>query len=174
MQYYPYPLRATPTTVKIVWKFTPVCCMQMCVCERIQHLFSSVCSLCKKTAYCTPVSIGFWIPGHAGFHTAIFLWAWMVGSIWKREKSQNELYDRWNETLLVFIFIFYISLNVQRVSCSIVKYLYIIYAYIFIFKLTLFGLPWFLPHVTYQFWRAERRHMTNLLLFPPFLFFYNV
>lgn len=26
---------------------------------------------------------------------------------------------------LVFIFIFYISLNVQRVSCSIVKYLYI-------------------------------------------------
>lgn len=50
MQYYPYPLRATPTTVKIVGKFTPVCCMQMtCVCERIQHLFSSVCSLCKKS-----------------------------------------------------------------------------------------------------------------------------
>lgn len=49
MQYCPYPLRATSMTVQIVGKFTPVCCMQMmCVCERIQHFFSSVCSLCEK------------------------------------------------------------------------------------------------------------------------------
>lgn len=49
MQYCPYPLRATSMTVQIVGKFTPVCCMQiMCVRERIQHFFSSVCSLCEK------------------------------------------------------------------------------------------------------------------------------
>lgn len=47
--YCPYPLRATSMTVQIVGKFTPVCCMQMmCVRERVQHFFSSVCSLCEK------------------------------------------------------------------------------------------------------------------------------
>lgn len=40
-----------------------------------------------------------------------------------REKMSLKV--RRQTSSLVFIFIFYISLNVQRVSCSIVKYLYI-------------------------------------------------
>lgn len=40
-------------------------------------------------------------------------------------REQMSLILRRQTSSLVFIFIFYISLNVQRVSCSIVKYLYI-------------------------------------------------
>lgn len=40
-------------------------------------------------------------------------------------REQMSLKVKRQTSSLVFIFIFYISLNVQRVSCSIVKYLYI-------------------------------------------------
>lgn len=40
-------------------------------------------------------------------------------------RDQMSLKVRRQTSSLVFIFIFYISLNVQRVSCSTVKYLYI-------------------------------------------------
>lgn len=40
-------------------------------------------------------------------------------------REQTSLKVRRQTSSLVFIFIFYISLKVQRVSCSIVKYLYI-------------------------------------------------
>lgn len=45
----------------------------------------------------------------------------LPGSLMREQMSQV----RRQTSSLVFIFIFYISLNVQRVSCSIVKYLYI-------------------------------------------------
>lgn len=41
------------------------------------------------------------------------------------ERKKKSLKVKRQTSSLVFIFIFYISLNVQRVSCSIVKYLYI-------------------------------------------------
>lgn len=49
---------------------------------------------------------------------------WPVSPI-RKQMSQSE---PWRSSL-VFIFIFYIRLNVQRVSCSVVKYLYIINTY---------------------------------------------
>lgn len=47
----------------------------------------------------------------------------LAGSLMREEKLSLKV--RRQTSLLVFIFIFYTSLNVQRVSCSIVKYLYI-------------------------------------------------
>lgn len=43
----------------------------------------------------------------------------------ERGERKGHLKVKRQTSSLVFIFIFYISLNVQRVSCSIVKYLYI-------------------------------------------------
>lgn len=103
MQYNPFSLRATPTTVKIVGKFTPVCCMQMCVCDRIQHLFSSVCSLCKKTAYCTLIQFDF---GYLDMQVSILPFSFepeWSAPFWK--KCQNELLiGETNHCLSLFLY----------------------------------------------------------------------
>lgn len=120
-----------------------------------------------ETAYCTLRQFD-----HGDLHLEVSIlpfsfkpeWLAPFGKIKKSNWTVSE-----NKTLLVFIFIFYISLNVQRVSCSIVKYLYILKCISISFELTLFGSQRFLSHVTYQFWRGEKCYTTNWL-FPSVSF----
>lgn len=119
-----------------------VCCMQMtCLCERIERFFPCPFLVWDiALLHLMPLDRGnpddrvpvlpFFFFGPEWFPLGVGVGGWSKFTKWTVLKN----------TLLVFIFILYISLNVQCVSCSTVKYIYIMNAYQYISHLIWFVL----------------------------------
>lgn len=108
-------------SVQMAEPILSLCCMQMMCLVKIFSVYIHVHFMFEILVSAPgPVAFHFLdVYGHLYCHLSKKLFP---GSLMR---EQMTLKVRKKTSLLVFIFIFYISLNVQRVSCSTVKYLYI-------------------------------------------------